>query len=1183
MKLSIAAIRRSGFAVFACIALALLSTQVHAQTCTGTPTVTFDPVSQTVPKSIPGAPTIVQLKGNTNKIGPTYSWRQIPVPPATSPTPAVTLSSTTIANPTFVAPNTGPTVLRFELTARCSTGNPRSETTDINVTDVVTNSPPTALASVSPAAASEGQQVTLDGTASYDLDAGTTLTYSWVQTGVGPSSPSVTLSNANVAGSIVTFVAPNTPINTGAVLTFRLTVSDGTLTGTTDKSVNIVWTNDPPVASLVCPGGVFIVAEGGPVTLDGRGSRDNDGSIVSYGWSQDVGLPNLGVAALSTPSISFNAPILGYNQFGGVTVKLTVTDNIGATGDVRCSVWINDVTRPIIDVPNDKTVEADFAGGKAFSYSVTAFDAVDNQEPYPLACTPLSGSNFPLAAAPTKQNTTTVHCSATDAANNTTNASFNVTVQDTTPPMMTFPGSYAIQATGPNGAVATYAHLVTSLDAVDGARPVSCTPASGGTFPIQTTNVTCNAGDTRGNAAAPAGFALTVHDTVAPAISAPANRTFEATAPLTPLGTSDYGTATATDAVGVRPITSNAPAAFPLGDTVITWTATDTSGNTATATTTITVADRIAPAISAPANRTFEATAPLTLLSTFDYGTATATDAVGVGPIASDAPALFPVGDTVITWTATDTTGNIATATTTITLVDTTPPAVTPPANVTAEATGTTTTVAYGTATAYDAVGGVSLTHNAPATFPVGTTTITWTATDLAGNSGTAISTVTVVDTTAPVVTAPASVTREATAPLTTVGYGNATAYDAVGVVSLTNDAPATFPVGTTTITWTATDLAGNSGTAISTVTVVDTTAPVIDPHGNEVREASGPGGAMVNYGVVGTFDMVDRTLVASCVRASGSAFALGPHTVKCNARDAAGNDAAETSFTVTVRDTVEPVIDAHADVGPVEATGPSGAVVNYGSVNTYDVVDIDLIATCLRASGSTFALGPHTVNCNAIDASDNAAAATSFSVSVRDTTKPVIAQVATISVLATGNSQATVLFPQVNASDLVGVTSLTCSDPTGRTLLGGQNYAFAAGNTVVTCTALDNAGNSGVMNFTVRVTYNWNGFFQPIDNTLINTAKAGSAIPVKFSLGGNQGLDIFASGFPASGAMLCTSTTADEIEVTFTAGNSSLSYDAGADQYIYVWKTEKSWLGCRQLRLTLRDGTTKTAMFRFR
>ncbi|HET9221858.1 MAG TPA: ExeM/NucH family extracellular endonuclease, partial [Roseiflexaceae bacterium] len=114
---------------------------------------------------------------------------------------------------------------------------------------------------------------------------------------------------------------------------------------------------------------------------------------------------------------------------------------------------------------------------------------------------------------------------------------------------------------------------------------------------------------------------------------------------------------------------------------------------------------------------------------------------------------------------------------------------------------------------------------------------------------------------------------------------------------------------------------------------------------------------------------------------------------------------------------------------------------------------------------------------------------------------------------------------------------------------------------------------------------YNFTGFFQPIDNLpTVNSVKAGQAIPVKFSLSGNQGLNIFLGGYPLSQQIACSSgAPVDDIEQTDSAGASGLSYDPGSDQYHYVWKTEKSWAGtCRHLIVKLNDGTSYRANFKF-
>jgi hypothetical protein len=136
--------------------------------------------------------------------------------------------------------------------------------------------------------------------------------------------------------------------------------------------------------------------------------------------------------------------------------------------------------------------------------------------------------------------------------------------------------------------------------------------------------------------------------------------------------------------------------------------------------------------------------------------------------------------------------------------------------------------------------------------------------------------------------------------------------------------------------------------------------------------------------------------------------------------------------------------------------------------------------------------------------------------------------------------------------------------------------------------TATDNAGNTHTTThtYTVQAEFNFTGFFSPVNNPpVVNSVKAGQAIPVKFSLNGDQGLDIFADGYPQSQQVTCdTNAPVDELEQTTTAGNSSLQYDAATDTYTYVWKTDQSWSSsCRQLSVQLSDGSVHTANFKFK
>jgi hypothetical protein len=116
-------------------------------------------------------------------------------------------------------------------------------------------------------------------------------------------------------------------------------------------------------------------------------------------------------------------------------------------------------------------------------------------------------------------------------------------------------------------------------------------------------------------------------------------------------------------------------------------------------------------------------------------------------------------------------------------------------------------------------------------------------------------------------------------------------------------------------------------------------------------------------------------------------------------------------------------------------------------------------------------------------------------------------------------------------------------------------------------------------------VIFVFTGFFDPVKNPpVMNQVNSGRSVPIKFSLGGNQGLAVFATGFPQSRRVQCdTANPVDNVEDTLSAGSSSLSYDAVTGIYTYVWKTDKAWQGtCRQFSVQLVDGKTYTLNFKF-
>jgi hypothetical protein len=117
-----------------------------------------------------------------------------------------------------------------------------------------------------------------------------------------------------------------------------------------------------------------------------------------------------------------------------------------------------------------------------------------------------------------------------------------------------------------------------------------------------------------------------------------------------------------------------------------------------------------------------------------------------------------------------------------------------------------------------------------------------------------------------------------------------------------------------------------------------------------------------------------------------------------------------------------------------------------------------------------------------------------------------------------------------------------------------------------------------------VAATYDFGGFFQPVDNLpTLNKSKPGKSIPIRFSLGGDKGLDIFETGYPKSQAIACDSTaTVDGVEETVT-GKHGLSYNASTGHYEYEWGTSSFPSGCRQLVMKFNDGSVQRANFIFR
>jgi gliding motility-associated-like protein len=196
---------------------------------------------------------------------------------------------------------------------------------------------------------------------------------------------------------------------------------------------------------------------------------------------------------------------------------------------------------------------------------------------------------------------------------------------------------------------------------------------------------------------------------------------------------------------------------------------------------------------------------------------------------------------------------SVSSAPVVITIGDVTAPVITVPADITHNLTNgcSVSGLNIGQATATDNCSVLTITSNAPFTFPIGTTQVTWTAYDAFGNSASAIQTITVVDGIAPQITAPGnvSVASNMNCEASGVFIGTATGSDNCDF-TITNNAPSIFPLGATTVTWTITDASGNTATATQTVTVLDEEAPYVNLV-DATLTLDLNGSAVLNFGLV--------------------------------------------------------------------------------------------------------------------------------------------------------------------------------------------------------------------------------------------------------------------------------------------------------------------------------------------
>ncbi len=899
----------------------------------------------------------------------------------------------------------------------------------------------------------------------------------------------VPVTNDNCSVASVTNNAPAIFPLGATVVTW--TVTDGAgLTATCNQTVTV---NDTEAPTISCPGLVSVSADAGLCTASGVA----------------LGVPVTGDNC-SVASVTNNAPAIF--PLGNTTVTWTVTDGAGLTATCNQTVTVTDNEVPTIACPAGFSVNVDAglctASGVALGVPVSGDNcsvaSVTNNAPSP----------FPLGA-------TVVTWTVTDGSTNTATCNQTITVIDNIVPSITCPADVIVNAGA--GTCTASGVALGSPATSDNCSVASVTNNAPATFPLGNTTVTWTVTDGAGLTAT-CNQTVTVNDTESPTITCPGAVSVSADAGLCTASVVALGAPTTSDNCSVASVTNNAPALFPLGNTTVTWTVTDGAGLTATCNQTVTVTDGEDPTIACPANVNANVDAGLCTASGVALGVPVTGDNCSVASVTNNAPASYPLGNTTVTWTVTDGSGNTATCDQTVTVTDNIPPTITCPVDVVVNSgagTCTASGVALGAPTTNDNCSVASVTNNAPATFPLGNTTVTWTVTDGAGLTATCNQTVTVNDTESPTITCPGAVSVSADAGLCTasgVALGAPTTSDNCSVASVTNNAPALFPLGNTTVTWTVTDGAGLTATCNQTVTVTDGENPTIACPANV--NANVDAGLCTASGVaLGVPVTGDNCSVASVTNNAPSPFPLGATTVTWTVTDGSGNTTTCNQI-VTVTDNIPPTITCPVDVVVVAGAGTCTASgVALGAPTTNDNCSV---ASVTNNAPATFPLGNTTVTWTVTDGA-GLTATCNQTVTVNDTQLPTISCPSAVTVSADAGlcTASGVALGAPTTSDNCSVASVTNNAPA----------IFPLGNTTVTWTVTDGSGNIATCMQTVIVN---------------DTENPTIACPADVSVNADAGLCTAAGvalGVPVTGDNCSVASVTNNAPATFPLGNTTVTW----------------------------------------
>ena len=800
---------------------------------------------------------------------------------------------------------------------------------------------------------------------------------------------------------------------------------------------------------------------------------------------------------------------------GETIVTWMVADSSGNVSTSSHKVIVVDTTSPEIFI-NNVTLEGMISSGSELLLPTPQINDIDE-----VIVTNNAPTIFPFGE-------TIVTWTATDQSGNVATKEQSVNVVDTIRPLLVIPDDIEVEANGINTIIDDLGELTVN-DISDIAYTTNDAPEK---FPLGETIVTWAVSDIAGNSVSGTQL-VTVVDTTSPEIIAPSDIKLEAV-DLTE-NYIELVDGRVFDTVEIKSVENNSPETFPLGETIVTWTATDTSGNSVSDTQTITIEDTTQPVITGPDNITLEIIDSSGMV--VDVGQASALDQVDTNPeITNDAPELFQLGDTIVTWTATDSSGNSSLFFQTITVVDTEEPELIPPENIIQEAENPLNNfVILGIVETSDIVGVSSITNNAPETFPLGETIVTWTASDNAGNSVSGTQLVTVVDTTSPSIDTPENIVVEATGfQRNMVELGMISVNDNVGVTLITNNAPETFELGLTTITWTASDNAGNIATAQQQVSLIDTTIPSITSPNDIEIEAESNDSNIVEIGFAIASDSVQLEKITNN---APETFPLGETTVTWTATDSSGNSVSDTQL-VTVVDTTSPSILQLEDI-VTDATSSTSNIIEMISPIADDIIS-DVMVT--NNAPNVFPFGETVVTWTAEDESGNISQIDQ-KIIVVDNSPPEL------------QISGDIIFDATSLENIIELDSPQISDiiDTQPIITNNAPETFPLGETIVTWTASDNAGNSvsETQLINVQICGNSPSYYNMILGTAEDNFLSGTSLPdLIFGYGGddiimgNNGNDCI---FAGEGNDIIFGNGGDD-NISGDQGNDMLKGDSGED-----------------------------------